>query len=169
MISFLVVLIFGLAVYGFILNSSKARALAEFNILHSQPHYHGLYSAFMTIVPAIILLIFWSFIVNMISNITLKDFFSDVTDDGLVKFYTEGVIAYVEGTTDRIIDHVGFIPAVEHYQSLQSSNQILKFAVVLMLTLILFKHSLKFVEVTFKARDFIEPVSYTHLRAHETR
>ena len=32
MISFLVVLIFGLAVYGFILNSSKARALAEFNI-----------------------------------------------------------------------------------------------------------------------------------------
>ena len=95
MISFLVVLIFGLAVYGFILNSSKARALAEFNILHSQPHYHGLYSAFMTIVPAIILLIFWSFIVNMISNITLKDFFSDVTDDGLVKFYNEGVIAYL--------------------------------------------------------------------------
>ena len=137
MISFLVVLIFGLAVYGFILNSSKARALAEFNILHSQPHYHGLYSAFMTIVPAIILLIFWSFIVNMISNITLKDFFSDVTDDGLVKFYTEGVIAYVEGTTDRIIDHVGFIPAVEHYQSLQSSNQILKFAVFVTIGIVL--------------------------------
>lgn len=165
MISFLVVLILGLAVYGFILNSSKARALAEFNILHSQPHYHGLYSAFMTIVPAIILLIFWSFIVNVISNITLKDFFSDVTDDGLVKFYTEGVIAYVEGTTDRIIDHVGFIPAVEHYQSLQSSNQILKFAVVLMLTLILFKHSLKFVEVTFKARDFIERIVILVMRA----
>ena len=119
----------------------------------------------MTIVPAIILLIFWSFIVNMISNITLKDFFSDVTDDGLVKFYTEGVIAYVEGTTDRIIDHVGFIPAVEHYQSLQSSNQILKFAVVLMLTLILFKHSLKFVEVTFKARDFIERIIILVMRA----
>ena len=101
----------------------------------------------------------------MISNITLKDFFSDVTDDGLVKFYTEGVIAYVEGTTDRIIDHVGFIPAVEHYQSLQSSNQILKFAVVLMLTLILFKHSLKFVEVTFKARDFIERIVILVMRA----
>ncbi|GIR43107.1 MAG: hypothetical protein CM15mP53_10230 [Ectothiorhodospiraceae bacterium] len=83
----------------------------------------------------------------------------------MVKFYTEGVIAYVEGTTDRIIDHVGFIPAVEHYQSLQSSNQILKFAVVLMLTLILFKHSLKFVEVTFKARDFIERIVILVMRA----
>lgn len=158
MTEFLLILIIALAVYGFVLNKSKANALSEVNIMHSQPHYHGLYSAFMTLVPAIILLISWSFIVNIITNITLKEFFSDVTDSGLVRFYTDGVIAYVEGSSDRIIDHVGFLPAVEHYQSLQYNNKILQFIVVLTLTLMFFRYSLKFVEVQFKARDYIEKV-----------
>ena len=165
MTEFLLILIIALAVYGFVLNKSKANALSEVNIMHSQPHYHGLYSAFMTLVPAIILLISWSFIVNIITNITLKEFFSDVTDSGLVRFYTDGVIAYVEGSSDRIIDHVGFLPAVEHYQSLQYNNKILQFIVVLTLTLMLFRYSLKFVEVQFKARDYIEKVVVFVMRA----
>ena len=59
---------------------------------------------------------------NIIMGANLKDYFSDITDAGLVEFYTNGVIDYVEGTTDAIIDHVGFIPAVEYYQSLQKNK-----------------------------------------------
>ena len=97
MIEFLILIIFLLSAYGFALNKGKARALSEINIMHSQPHYHGLYSAFLTTVPAIILLILWSSIVNIITDITLKDFFTDVTDSGLVQFYVSGVVDFVNG------------------------------------------------------------------------
>ena len=139
MIEILLITILSLALYGFVLNKKKAKVLSEINILHSQPHYHGLYTAFLTIVPAIILLISWSFIMNIIMGANLKDYFSDITDAGLVEFYTNGVIDYVEGTTDAIIDHVGFIPAVEYYQSLQKTSSILQFIVTLTLALILFR------------------------------
>jgi phosphate transport system permease protein len=162
---FLLILISSLAVYGFILNKSKASVMSDTNIMHSQPHYHGLYSAFITLVPAILLLFFWSFIVNMITNITLKDFFSDITDTGLIKFYTDGVIGYAEGATDKIINHAGFMPAVEHYQALQHNNKILQFIVISTLSLMLFRYSLKFVEVEFKARDYIERVIVIVMRA----
>ena len=92
MIEFLLITILSLALYGFVLNKKKAKVLSEINILHSQPHYHGLYTAFLTIVPAIILLISWSFIMNIIMGANLKDYFSDITDAGLVEFYTKGVI-----------------------------------------------------------------------------
>ena len=162
---FLLILISSLAVYGFILNKSKASVMSDTNIMHSQPHYHGLYSAFITLVPAILLLFFWSFIVNMITNITLKDFFSDITDTGLIKFYTDGVIGYAEGATDKIINHAGFMPAVEHYQALQHNSKILQFIVISTLSLMLFRYSLKFVEVEFKARDYIERVIVIVMRA----
>ena len=165
MIEFLLITILSLALYGFVLNKKKAKVLSEINILHSQPHYHGLYTAFLTIVPAIILLISWSFIMNIIMGANLKDYFSDITDAGLVEFYTNGVIDYVEGTTDAIIDHVGFIPAVEYYQSLQKTSSILQFIVTLTLALILFRYSMKFVEVQFKARDHIERVVVIIMRA----
>ena len=165
MIEILLITILSLALYGFVLNKKKARVLSEINILHSQPHYHGLYTAFLTIVPAIILLISWSFIMNIIMGANLKDYFSDITDAGLVEFYTNGVIDYVEGTTDAIIDHVGFIPAVEYYQSLQKTSSILQFIVTLTLALILFRYSMKFVEVQFKARDYIERVVVFIMRA----
>ena len=165
MIEILLITILSLALYGFVLNKKKARVLSEINILHSQPHYHGLYTAFLTIVPAIILLISWSFIMNIIMGANLKDYFSDITDAGLVEFYTNGVIDYVEGTTDAIIDHVGFIPAVEYYQSLQKTSSILQFIVTLTLALILFRYSMKFVEVQFKARDDIERVVVFIMRA----
>ena len=87
MIEILLITILSLALYGFVLNRKKARVLSEINILHSQPHYHGLYTAFLTIVPAIILLISWSFIMNIIMGANLKDYFSDITDAGLVEFY----------------------------------------------------------------------------------
>ena len=165
MIEILLITILSLALYGFALNKKKAKVLSEINILHSQPHYHGLYTAFLTIVPAIILLISWSFIMNIIMGANLKDYFSDITDAGLVEFYTNGVIDYVEGTTDAIIDHVGFIPAVEYYQSLQKTSSILQFIVTLTLALILFRYSMKFVEVQFKARDHIERVVVFIMRA----
>ncbi len=165
MIEILLITILSLALYGFALNKKKAKVLSEINILHSQPHYHGLYTAFLTIVPAIILLISWSFIMNIIMGANLKDYFSDITDAGLVEFYTNGVIDYVEGTTDAIIDHVGFIPAVEYYQSLQKTSSILQFIVTLTLALILFRYSMRFVEVQFKARDHIERVVVIIMRA----
>jgi len=165
MIEFLILIIFLLSAYGFALNKGKARALSEINIMHSQPHYHGLYSAFLTTVPAIILLILWSSIVNIITDITLKDFFTDVTDSGLVQFYVGGVVDFVNGKTDAVIDHAGFTPAVNYYQSFQEINNILQFVVIMTISLILFRYSLKLVEVQFKARDFIEKITVNIMRA----
>ena len=165
MIEFLILIIFLLAAYGFILNKGKAKALSMVNVMHSQPHYHGLYSAFLTIVPAIILLMSWSFIINIIASTTLKDFFSDTADIGIVQFYVNGVIDFVEGATDTKIDHAGFMPAVNYYQSFQEVNKILQFVVILSLSFIFFRYSLKFVEVQFKARDFIEKVVVIIMRS----
>ena len=55
---FLLLTIFGLATYSFFLSRKKAIALNVMDplVVHSQPHYHGLYSAMLTITPAIILL-----------------------------------------------------------------------------------------------------------------
>ena len=48
---FLLLTIFGLATYSFFLSRKKAMALNVMDPLavHSQPHYHGLYSAILTI------------------------------------------------------------------------------------------------------------------------
>ena len=65
---FLLLTIFGLATYSFFLSRKKAIALNVMDplVVHSQPHYHGLYSAMLTITPAIILLFIWSWFENSI-------------------------------------------------------------------------------------------------------
>ena len=95
---FLLLTIFGLATYSFFLSRKKAMALnvMDPSAVHSQPHYHGLYSAMLTITPAIILLLIWSWFENSIFKDNLEKYFSDVKyeleddflseDDAISKF-----------------------------------------------------------------------------------
>ena len=117
--------IFALAVYSFIINKSRAVSLAKFSNLHSQPYYHGIYSAVIMFLPAITLLILWTSIQNILTNLTIKDYFGDINDPGLVKFYINSVIDYSSGVSTRVIEHSGFLPAVERYSSLTYTNSIL--------------------------------------------
>ena len=118
MTELLYIALFILASYSFMVNKGRAASLGKFNTLHSQPYYHGLYSSILIFLPAIILLIFWSSIQNIMTNLSIRDFFVDVSDPGLIKFYIDSVINYSNGVSSKIIEHDGFMPAVEKYSSL---------------------------------------------------
>ena len=148
--------IFALAVYSFIINKSRAVSLAKFSNLHSQPYYHGIYSAVFMFLPAITLLILWTSIQNILTNLTIKDYFGDINDPGLVKFYINSVIDYSSGVSTRVIEHSGFLPAVERYSSLTYTNSILKIIVAIGLSVTLLRLSMKTVTVEFKAREYVE-------------
>ena len=55
------------------------------------------------------------------TNLSIRDFFVDVSDPGLIKFYIDSVINYSNGVSSKIIEHDGFMPAVEKYSSLNNS------------------------------------------------
>ena len=95
-IEFLLLTIIGLSLYGYYTARNKANTIATTGTvnIHSQPHYHGLYSAFLTIIPAFILLILWSWIETAIFTATIRDFFSDINDSSLISFYVAAVKEY---------------------------------------------------------------------------
>ena len=71
------------------------------------------------------------------TNLSIRDFFVDVSDPGLIKFYIDSVINYSNGVSSKIIEHDGFMPAVEKYSSLTYTSTILKVIVVTGLSIIL--------------------------------
>jgi phosphate transport system permease protein len=164
MTELLYIALFILASYSFMVNKGRAASLGKFNTLHSQPYYHGLYSSILIFLPAIILLIFWSSIQNIMTNLSIRDFFVDVSDPGLIKFYIDSVINYSNGVSSKIIEHDGFMPAVEKYSSLTYTSTILKVIVVTGLSIILLRASIKVVTVDFKARDYVESMFTTLMK-----
>ena len=135
---FLLLTIFGLATYSFFLSRKKAMALNVVDPLavHSQPHYHGLYSAMLTITPAIILLLIWSWFENSIFKDNLEKYFSDVTDPYQLEFYVSGVKSFVAGASNTIMDHSNFSAAAEYYETSTKMSLVLKSIVAVILTLI---------------------------------
>lgn len=97
-IEFILLTIIGLSAYSFYISKKKAAAISAINgaAIHSQPHYHGMYSAFLTISPALVLLMVWSFIEDTIITMRLRDYFSDITEPSIAKFYIEGVIKFFD-------------------------------------------------------------------------
>jgi len=156
MIELIYISLFGLAAYSFILNKSRAASLVKFGSLHSQPYYHGLYSSLLIFLPAFILLILWSTIQNIMTAMSIGYFFKDITDPGLIKFYIDSVISFSDGVSTKVIEHEGFMPAVEKYTSLTYTNNVLKIFVTFGLSIILLRFSLKTVTVDFKAREYVE-------------
>ena len=163
---FLLLTIFGLATYSFFLSRKKAIALNVMDplVVHSQPHYHGLYSAMLTITPAIILLFIWSWFENSIFKDNLEKYFSDVTDPYQLEFYVSGVKSFVAGASNTIMDHSNFFAAVEYYETSTKMSLVLKSIVAVILTLIALRHSLKLVSAKFKARDLVEDIVVKTMR-----
>ena len=126
--------------------------------VHSQPYYHGLHSALITIFPAVILLILWSWIESSIFSINLREYFKDITDPALADFYISGVINFVGGVDQKIMDHVNFMSAVNYYESTMHMNLVLKGIVIILLTLMVSRYSLKLIAADFKARDLVETI-----------
>ena len=159
-IEFLILTILGLTAYSFFLSKRKASALNVINPLdvHSQPHYHGLFSAILTIVPAIILLFLWSWLENSIFKSNLESYFSDVVDPYKINFYVSGVKSFVAGASDTLMNHSNFSAAVEYYETSTKMSLALKSVVIVIITLIAFRYSLNLVTAKFKARDLVEDI-----------
>ena len=159
-IEFLILTILGLTAYSFFLSKRKASALNAINPLdvHSQPHYHGLFSAILTITPAIILLFLWSWLENSIFKTNLESYFSDVVDPYKVSFYVSGVKSFVAGASDTLMNHSNFSSAVEYYETSTKMSLALKSIVIVIITLITFRYSLNLVTAKFKARDLVEDI-----------
>ena len=159
-IEFLILTILGLTAYSFFLSKRKASALNAINPLdvHSQPHYHGLFSAILTIAPAIILLFLWSWLENSIFKSNLESYFSDVVDPYKVNFYVSGVKSFVAGASDTLMNHSNFPAAVEYYETSTKMSLALKSIVIVIITLIAFRYSLNLVTAKFKARDLVEDI-----------
>ena len=159
-IEFLILTILGLTAYSFFLSKRKASALNVINPLdvHSQPHYHGLFSAILTIAPAIILLFLWSWLENSIFKTNLESYFSDVVDPYKVSFYVSGVKSFVAGASDTLMNHSNFSSAVEYYETSTKMSLALKSIVIVIITLITFRYSLNLVTAKFKARDLVEDI-----------
>tara|TARA_B100001029_G_scaffold58430_1_gene47178 strand:- start:5134 stop:6510 length:1377 start_codon:yes stop_codon:yes gene_type:complete len=159
-IEFLILTILGLTAYSFFLSKRKASALNAINPLdvHSQPHYHGLFSAILTIAPAIILLFLWSWLENSIFKTNLESYFSDVVDPYKVSFYVSGVKSFVAGASDTLMNHSNFSSAVEYYETSTKMSLALKSIVIVIITLITFRYSLNLVTAKFKARDLVEDI-----------
>ena len=85
--------------------------------------------------PAVILLILWSWIESSIFSINLREYFKDITDPALADFYISGVINFVGGVDQKIMDHVNFMSAVNYYESTMHMNLVLKGIVIILLTL----------------------------------
>jgi phosphate transport system permease protein len=66
--------------------------------------------------------------------------------------------------SSKIIEHDGFMPAVEKYSSLTYTSTILKVIVVTGLSIILLRASIKVVTVDFKARDYVESMFTTLMK-----
>ena len=163
---FLLLTIFGLATYSFFLSRKKAMALNVMDPLavHSQPHYHGLYSAMLTITPAIILLLIWSWFENSIFKDNLEKYFSDVTDPYQLEFYVSGVKSFVAGASNTIMDHSNFSAAAEYYETSTKMSLVLKSIVAVILTIIALRYSLKLVSAKLKARDLVEDIVVKTMR-----
>ena len=126
--------------------------------VHSQPHYHGLFSAILTIAPAIILLFLWSWLENSIFKSNLESYFSDVVDPYKVNFYVSGVKSFVAGASDTLMNHSNCSAAVEYYETSTKMSLALKSIVIVIITLIAFRYSLNLVTAKFKARDLVEDI-----------
>ena len=146
--------------YSFYISKKKAAAISAINgaEIHSQPYYHGMYAAFLTISPALVLLIVWSFIEDTIITMRLRDYFSDITEPSIANFYIEGVINFVDDVNSKAMDHVNFFTATEYYKSTMHLNLLLKSIVLVMLTIIALRYSFKLISADFKARDLFEDV-----------
>ena len=167
---FLLLTIFGLATYSFFLSRKKAMALNVMDPLavHSQPHYHGLYSAMLTITPAIILLLIWSWFENSIFKDNLEKYFSDVTDPYQLEFYVSGVKSFVAGASNTIMDHSNFSAAAEYYETSTKMSLVLKSIVAVILTLIALRHSLKLVSAKFITLGIVLSLLFETLRFFES-
>ena len=159
-IEFILLTIIGLSAYSFYISKKKAAAISAINgaEIHSQPYYHGMYAAFLTISPALVLLIVWSFIEDTIITMRLRDYFSDITEPSIANFYIEGVINFVDDVNSKAMDHVNFFTATEYYKSTMHLNLLLKSIVLVMLTIIALRYSFKLISADFKARDLFEDV-----------
>ena len=159
-IEFIILSLIGLTAYSFFIGRKKALALSSLKnvTVHSQPYYHGLHSALITIFPAVILLILWSWIESSIFSINLREYFKDITDPALADFYISGVINFVGGIDQKIMDHVNFMSAVNYYESTMHMNLVLKGIVIILLTLMVSRYSLKLIAADFKARDLVETI-----------
>ena len=137
-IEFIILSLIGLTAYSFLIGRKKALALSSLKnvIIHSQPYYHGLHSALITIFPASILLVLWSWIESSIFSINLREYFKDITDPALADFYISGVINFVGGVDQKIMDHVNFMSAVNYYETTMQMNLVLKGIIIIFLTLI---------------------------------
>ena len=159
-IEFILLTIIGLSAYSFYISRQKAAAISAINgaEIHSQPYYHGMYAAFLTISPALVLLIVWSFIEDTIITMRLRDYFSDITEPSIANFYIEGVINFVDDVNSKAMDHVNFFTATEYYKSTMHLNLLLKSIVLVMLTIIALRYSFKLISADFKARDLFEDI-----------
>ena len=157
-IEFIILSLIGLTAYSFFIGRKKALALSSLKnvTVHSQPYYHGLYSALITIFPAFILLILWSWIESSIFSINLREYFKDIADPAVADFYILGVINFAGGIDEKAINHVNFMSAVNYYESTMQMNLVLKAIVIIILTLMVSRYSLKLIAADFKARDLVE-------------
>ena len=159
-IEFLLLTIIGLSLYGYYTARNKANTIATNGTvnIHSQPHYHGLYSAFLTIIPAFILLILWSWIETAIFTATIRDFFSDINDSSLISFYVTAVKEYANGENTKIMEHINFQNAVDYYKETIQTNLLLKSIILITMCVILIKYSFRMINPSFKARDDVEKI-----------
>ena len=56
------------------------------------------------------------------------------------------------------MDHVNFMSAVNYYESTMHMNLVLKGIVIILLTLMVSRYSLKLIAADFKARDLVETI-----------
>ena len=159
-IEFLLLTIIGLSLYGYYTARNKANTIATTGTvnIHSQPHYHGLYSAFLTIIPAFILLILWSWIETAIFTATIRDFFSDINDSSLISFYVAAVKEYANGENTKIMEHINFQNAVDYYKETIQTNLLLKSIILITMCIFLIKYSFRMINPSFKARDDVEKI-----------
>ena len=139
-IEFIILSLIGLMAYSFFIGRKKALALSSLKnvTVHSQPYYHGLYSALITIFPAFILLILWSWIESSIFSINLREYFKDIADPAVADFYILGVINFAGGIDEKVMNHVNFMSAVNYYESTIIINLISKFSATLLATFTIF-------------------------------
>ncbi len=152
---FLIFFILLLVLVGFFISKKKAKSYqAQFpKTIHSLPKYYGYYTALWTGLPALILLALWVIFEGVILDNALKNYLPESMRGGDISLVLNDIKLAATSSTQQ---NDGMFQLVSYYQHLLSQSQLLKFSLVVLLSLIgLFLGYRKF-SPQFRYRNVVE-------------
>jgi phosphate transport system permease protein len=154
------VLLLIVAVVGYVVGKGRAMSQRKQSSLHSLPKYYGLNVATWALIPAIIVFAIWSFVSgNVVTGMTVNglpaEMLSEEQDITLVANEIKNVaIDGMDASSEAIKQ------AAERYTGYMSTSQLMKFVVVMVLSLLGLVYGLRSINPKHRARNQFEKVVY---------